>query len=54
MRLLETAVERPGSYQLTHGWVATDPDLDSLRDDERFKRFHAGLFQRRPASDPDG
>lgn len=37
--LLETAVERPGSYQLTWAWASTDPDLDALRHDDRFQLF---------------
>ncbi|MDQ6728647.1 MAG: hypothetical protein M3066_21190 [Actinomycetota bacterium] len=37
--LLETAVERPGSYQLTWAWASTDPDLDALRHDDRFMLF---------------
>ena len=51
VRLLEMCVERPGSHQLNPEWVDADPDLDSLRDDERFLYFRRNLLSPR-AADP--
>jgi len=46
VRLLETAVERPGSYQLSRAWVDIDPDLQNLHNDHRFRRFQRSLGDR--------
>jgi hypothetical protein len=45
VRLLETALERPGSHQLSHAWASKDPDLECLRGHQRFDRFLAGLHK---------
>ncbi len=36
LRWLETALERPGSGQLGHGWLERDPDLSTLHGEPRF------------------
>ena len=43
VRLLETALERPGSHQLTREWAGADPDLASLRGHRRFDRLLENL-----------
>jgi hypothetical protein len=51
VRLLETALERPGAHQLTHAWASKDPDLECLRGHQRFDRFLAGLPKNDAQSD---
>ena len=45
VRLLEIAVERPGSFQLNVAWLDADPDLESLRNDPRFLRFRERVYR---------
>lgn len=34
---LKTALQRPGSGQMGGGWLNEDPDLESIRDEPRFR-----------------
>jgi len=46
VELLEQLLEYDGSGQLTQAWVDKDPDLDALRQDQRFVEFRSRLPSR--------
>jgi len=50
---LETALEKPGSGQITCSWLKADPDLDTIRDERRFTWILEQISERQPKQPPE-
>jgi hypothetical protein len=53
VRRLEIAIERPNSHQLTRSWLEKDPDLNSIRRNDRFRQFVESVHDDRRADARD-
>jgi hypothetical protein len=50
---LETALEKPGSGEITCNWLKADPDLDTIRDERRFTWILEQISERQPEQSPE-